>query len=145
MIPISFGREFPVGFSPLLKEFERWFGDLDGYGQQTGAHSVPELISLQDKDGYTVTADVPGLTDKDLSVDLHRGVLTISGHRELATPENFEVTRRERSSLNFSRSLRLPDEVDEERVNAAVKDGVLTITLPRQEAVKPRQIPIKVH
>jgi len=144
MIPIRFGQEFPVGFSPLLKEFERWFGDLDGYGLPA-AQTLPELITHQDKDGYTVTADVPGLTEKDLTVDLHRGVLTLNGKRELATPESFEVTRRERSSLNFSRSLRLPEEVDEEKVNASVKDGVLTITLPRQEAVKPRQIPIKVQ
>jgi HSP20 family protein len=145
MIPIRFGQEFPATFSPILREFERFFGELDQYGLGTATHTLPELVTHQDQDAYRVEVDVPGLTEKDVNLDLHRGVLTISGERSMSEPEEFKVTHRERGALRFSRSLRLPEQIDEEKVKATVKDGVLTVELPKREEVKPRRIPITTN
>jgi len=104
----------------------------------------PSLDLSQDDDNFVVALDAPGLSKEAFHVSLEDGVLTISGERRFPeVKEEDNVLRRERFSGSFSRSLTLPAAVDSEKVSAAYTDGVLTITLPRSEAAKPRQIQIK--
>lgn len=90
-----------------------------------------------------VEADVPGMTEKDLQIQLHQDVLTLSGQRKIAAPEGFTAHRKERASAQFSRSFALPAKVNAERSVATLRDGVLTIEIAKAEEVKPRQIAIR--
>ncbi len=109
----------------------------------TGA---PALDLYQDADNFTVRAELPGLKKEDIKLSLHDGVLTLSGDRrtEKAHDEKGSL-RNERFFGRFERSISLPMQVDGTRVTASYEDGVLTVTLPKAEAAKPRQIEIQAH
>ena len=89
-----------------------------------------------------MSADLPGLTEKDVRVELHDGVLTVSAERVASPPEGYKAHRRERATLKFSRSWRLGDAFDAERTSAEMKAGTLTIRLAKAAETKPRQIPV---
>ena len=101
----------------------------------------PPVNITQDADHFYVRAEVPGIDAKALSISAIRGRLSLSGTRELPKEhERVSYHRRERAEGSFSRIVTLPSEVDAERVEARYTDGILTITLPKAEAAKPRQI-----
>jgi HSP20 family protein len=91
----------------------------------------------------TLRADIPGVNDKDLSLQLTQDVLTVSGERRVAVPEGYSVHRQERTPTRFSRSFTLPCQVKADAIAASLKDGVLTVTLPKAPESQPRQIAIK--
>ncbi len=125
----------------LLFETSPFFG---GHHGGTNSHGFsPALDVYQDKDSVLVKAELPGMKKEDITLSLHDGVLTFSGERrqEKAHDEKGRV-RNERFFGRFERSLTLPVQVDGTRVTAAYEDGILTVTLPKSEAAKPRQIEI---
>ncbi|QQG36917.1 MAG: Hsp20/alpha crystallin family protein [Micavibrio aeruginosavorus] len=88
-------------------------------------------ISETDKD-YTVTADLPGLEQKDVSLTLNEGILTVSGEKQQETEEEGRAFHRvERSYGRFSRSLQLPSDVDESAIEATMKNGVLSVLIKK--------------
>jgi HSP20 family protein len=91
----------------------------------------------------TLRADIPGVADKDLNLQLTQDVLTVSGERRVATPEGYSVHRQERTPTRFSRSFTLPSQVKGDAIVASLKDGVLTVTLPKAPESQPRQIAVK--
>ncbi len=97
----------------------------------------------QDDDRYYIRAEVPGIKASALSVSALRNRVSISGHREIAREEE-EVSyhRRERPEGEFSRTVTLPGEIAADKVEARYADGVLTLTLPKAEESKPRQIAV---
>ena len=107
---------------------------------------APALDLYQDEDNFTVKAEIPGMKKDDIKLSLHDGVLTLSGERrsEKAHDEKGSI-RNERFFGHFERSINLPTQVDSTRVSASYEDGVLTVTLPKAEAAKPRQIEIQAH
>lgn len=105
-----------------------------GSWPQVFAHDVGEL--------YVVEAEVPGLTTEDLNVTLTADTLTLSGQREIATPEDVSIHRQERPSTKFSRSFTFETPVDVEGVTAQVKNGLLTVSLPKVAESRPRTIAI---
>lgn len=137
-----FRTEFPFG--SLFRDMERFMRDYDEDYFGATATPMPSFNTTQDPDAYHVTAELPGFAEKDIKLDVHRGLITVSGQRGVAAPEGHRAAHRERGVVKFSRSLRLPDEVDEGAVKATLKDGVLAISLPKRAEVKPRQIPIAV-
>jgi HSP20 family protein len=128
----------------MFRDMERFMRDYDESFFGATASPMPSFTSHQDDQAFHVTAELPGFQDKDVKVDVHRGVVTVSGERATSAPEGFRSSHRERGATKFSRSLRLPDEVDEAHVTAAIKDGVLSLTLPKRPEVKPRQIPVQL-
>jgi HSP20 family protein len=90
-------------------------------------------------------ADVPGMSDKDLSVSLQGDTLSISGERKQDAPTGYVAHRQERGAVRFARSLYLPCKVNAEQVSAAVRDGVLTITLHKAPEAQPRQITVRAQ
>jgi HSP20 family protein len=107
---------------------------------------APALDVHEDKDKFTVNLELPGLKREDISVHLEDGSLIISGERKVETiSEETEVHRRERYYGKFSRALTLPTAVAADQVKAAYKDGILTVTLPKAEAAKPKQIDVSVN
>ena len=104
---------------------------------------VPQVDVKEDDKAITVTAELPGLTEKDIEVTLEDGVLTLKGEkREEKTDAAAKIT--ERRYGRFMRSFRLPDGIDEDKVAASVDKGVLHITVPKnpKAAPKARSIPI---
>jgi HSP20 family protein len=99
--------------------------------------------NLYDKgDTFELIAEVPGLSKEDLDVKIQGNYLEINGKREVKIPEGYRVHLSERGSASFTRSLTLPADVDSGKVSAALKDGLLILTLPKSEVAKPRQISI---
>ncbi|MBI5549006.1 MAG: Hsp20/alpha crystallin family protein [Deltaproteobacteria bacterium] len=91
-------------------------------------------------DGYALELDLPGFTEKEVEVLLEGKHLTIRGDRKAA--QDVQYTRRERGFGAFERVFHLPDDVDPVRIEAKAKNGVLTVTLPKAEASKPKTIKI---
>jgi len=105
----------------------------------------PALDLYQDKDNVYMKAELPGMKKEDIDVSLHDGVLSISGERK--GEEKFkdaETYRSERFVGRFHRSITLPTPVKADQVKAHYKDGILTITMPKSEEAKTKQIEIKV-
>ena len=104
---------------------------------------APALDVHEDKDGYTVRVELPGLKREDIDVALQDGVVVISGERKAEVrKEDTEVHRQERFYGKFSRALTLPTAVVSDKVVANYKDGILTVTLPKAEEAKAKQITV---
>ena len=116
------------------------------FGRQTQLFSgwSPALDLYQNNDNVVAVVELPGMRKDDIEISLHNGTLTIGGERKKAQSEgNGEsATRTERFSGKFRRSITLPTRVDANKVNATYKDGILTVTLPKAEEVKPRKIAV---
>jgi HSP20 family protein len=105
---------------------------------------VPAVDIYEDKDKITVQAALPGMKKDQIDVSLHRDTLTISGERKQESEEkDCDVCRSERYFGRFQRSITLPQPVDQNKIDAQYKDGVLTITCQKSEEAKRRQIEIK--
>lgn len=103
-------------------------------------------VNLYDAgDELMITAQVPGLTEKEIQITGNQEVLTISGERVVKVPEGYSVHRQERGNVRFSRSFTFPCKVDMEKASATVKDGVLTVKLAKAAEAKPRQITVKAQ
>ena len=106
---------------------------------------TPVLDVHEDKDSYTIRVEVPGMKREDIVVSLQDGALVISGERrEEKITKDTEVHLQERLYGKFSRALTLPTAVAGDKVKAAYKDGILTVTLPKAEEAKPKQIDVTV-
>ncbi len=100
---------------------------------------------FEDKDHFTLKAELPGMKKDDINLTLHDGCLTVSGERKGEQKyENAEVHRAERFVGRFQRTLTLPSPVAMDKITAQYKDGILTVTLPKTEEAKPKQIEVKV-
>jgi HSP20 family protein len=107
---------------------------------------APALDVQEDKDKFTVTLELPGLKREDISVQIEEDSLVVSGERKEETvSEGTEVHRRERFYGKFSRTLTLPVAVAADQVKANYKDGLLSVTLPKAEAAKPKSIDVNVN
>ena len=134
------------GLTVLRDEMDRlfdriWEGDLPrrGLGEWT-----PVLDFSETKEFFFVNMEVPGLDPKEIKISLQDHILTISGERKKEEEEKDErFYRIERSYGTFTRSIRLPMPVEENKVNAVFKNGVLTISIPKAEASKGIYVPIK--
>lgn len=129
-----------------MREFLRW----DPFGEMTpawptfeGATFAADFDVKETKDGFVFTADVPGIAEKDLQVELSGNRLSVSGKRESEKTEQgdtFYTT--ERSYGSFVRSFTLPEGVDTEKVKAELKNGVLNLTLPKRPEAQPKKISV---
>jgi HSP20 family protein len=112
---------------------------------KNGGQWLPEVDVTEDKDRVIVKADLPGMKQEEIAVEVADGVLTIKGERKRETETKDAKTYRvERSYGSFLRSFTLPAGVDAARVNAAYKNGVLEVTLPKLADAKAKQIKVEV-
>jgi HSP20 family protein len=117
--------------------------DHSGRGNGTTRRWLPPMDLVETVDQYVLRADLPGLSDGDVNVQLEDNVLTISGERKAEHEQQREgYYRLERSSGAFSRSLTLPDGVDPDGVQAHFDRGVLEIRIPKPEQKKPKPVQI---
>lgn len=101
----------------------------------------PLDVQVTDND-YLVYAFLPGVTAEDLDIQIENNVVTIKGEIRIEEDENIRYLLRERPSGTFQRAIELPDDVDADHVKAELKNGVLTVQLPKSEMAKPRKIQI---
>ena len=106
---------------------------------------TPALDLYEDKDNLIVKAELPGMKKEDIDISFHDGTLTISGERKHEEKqEDAETCRSERFFGRFHRTLALPKPVQSDKAKAAYEDGILTVTLPKTEEAKPKQIEVNV-
>jgi HSP20 family protein len=106
---------------------------------------MPAADLVEREHDFVVRMDLPGVDRNDVKITIQDNVLTIRGEKkEEKEVQGANSHRIERSSGSFARSFSLPAEVSSEKIEALCKDGVLTVTLPKSEAAKPRQIDVKV-
>src|SRR6266478_3090851 len=103
---------------------------------------APPVDIYETRDGLVVLADLPGVAKEALDVRVDNNVLTIRGQARHAVPS--DVAYREYDLVNFFRQFELNEKVDQQRITADLKCGVLTLHLPKAEAAKPRQIAVQV-
>ena len=134
--------------SSLRDEVNRLFdGSFPNLSRDAGFFGgwAPALDVHQDKDHVYLKVELPGMKKEDINISLHDGMLTISGERKMdEEATEGEVFRTERFFGKFHRSVSLPTSIDSGKVNAAYKDGILTVTLPKTEEAKPKQIEVNV-
>lgn len=146
MLNTRFGRPHPASsFNQTVNQiFESAFADLT-HGSSRSVRAFPALNAWEDAQNLYLEAELPGFRIEDLDITLANNELTISGKREDLTPEGATFVRRERASGSFLRTLRISTDVDAANVGASLINGVLTITLPKAEAAKPRKISVKTN
>ena len=135
------GRQMSSLNDEVERMFRQAFGDTQA-ASPAGAFS-PALDVQETEDGFTLHIELPGVSADDVEVSLEENVLTIAGERAFYPEEEPDEFRRiERHFGRFHRSVRLPDRVDADRVEAGYRDGMLTISVPKAEDAKPRRIQI---
>ena len=103
---------------------------------------VPRVDVRENAEAFVVVADLPGADEKSVEATVQKRVLTIEGWTQLEKPQGGEELGREFGAGRFRRDFTLPDAVDPERIQARVKNGVLTVTIPKKDEVKARKIQV---
>jgi HSP20 family protein len=125
----------------MMRLFDTWGPEVSG---DAGAGVFPPINISQDDDSFYVHAEVPGIQVSDLNISALRNRVSIAGRREIPKEhEGASYHRRERAEGEFARTVTLPAEVEANKVEARYAHGILTLTLPKAEAAKPRQIVVK--
>jgi len=133
-----------TAYSPFEKEIDRFFNDVLNGTAARGDVWAPASDVHEDANGFSVTMAIPGVDPKEVSITVDHGVLTVSGERKVDTEaEGRTYLAREITNGAFSRSYRVPRNVDTEKVSASYKEGLLKIGLPKKEEAKPRRIQIE--
>ena len=133
-------------FTGLGRELEQILGGVGRDGARAVADWRPAADLVEAEDGYHIELDVPGLTEKDVQIQFEDDVLTVSGERKTehkSVEDGYRYV--ERRQGRFERSFRLPQGIDAEQVKANIEQGVLRVTLPKPEKLKPKQIPVNFN
>ncbi len=136
----------------LQHEMNRLFGSFFDAPSASGAGNggavrqwIPAMDLVETKDHFIIRADLPGLTEQDVTVELEENVLSVSGERRAETTQEREgYYRIERASGRFARSLTLPEGVDPAGITAEFHDGVLEVRVPKPTERKPQRVAIGV-
>ena len=125
----------------VLTDFDRSYGDDVGW--RLAAEGAPRTNLYDSGDHFVVVAEVPGMAKDEIDIKVQGNYLELSGNRKKEIPEGYKVHRTESPASTFTRSFTIPSDVDVEKVQASLRDGLLTLTLPKAEAAKPKQIDIR--
>lgn len=135
----------PDGIDLFRSQLNRLFNDFDD--AYTGLNQYPAAApptNMHDNGNqFILKAEVPGMTKDDLQIKIQGNYLELSGSKKNEPPEGYKAHRIERGSASFTRSFTLATDVDVDKVQAELGDGILTLTLPKVEAAQAKQIEIK--
>ena len=131
------------GLFNLRNEVDRMFRDFYDDSETKESYWMPSVDITEDNDKLTLSAEIPGVKKEDVKISLNNGILTIEGEKKQAREEKDENSyRSERYYGKFTRSFNLTSEIDEDKIKADYNSGIVSITLPKSEKVKSRQISI---
>ena len=140
-------RMLNESFEPLMRLqgqmgqlLESFFEDMPAIRPYGAAY--PGINLWEDGENGYLEAELPGLTLENIEVYVKGSEVTISGQRSFPTQEGVNWYRHERAQGNFSRTITVPWEIDPDKVQAKLQDGVLTVTLPKTESHKPRKVTV---
>jgi HSP20 family protein len=138
-------RELNTIQGEINRLFNSFFDTPVNAGEGVGRRWLPAMDLVEADDHYVLRADLPGLSEADVNIEVEDDVLTVSGERKAEHEQRGEGYHRlERSYGSFSRSLTLPEGVDPEAVQATFDRGVLEVRIPKPEQKKPRRVSISV-
>jgi HSP20 family protein len=126
--------------SQLLDDFDSDWPSPSVFG---GGKIWPRLNLADAREKMVLTVEVPGLSEKDVSVAIEQDVLTISGERRVTAPAGYSIHRQERGDFKFVRSLAMPCKIDAEKSTATVRNGILTVSLPKAPEAQPKRIEVR--
>ncbi len=126
-----------------LLDDSRWFGGYETDRERNLVNWRPAVDIQETPEAFVLTADIPGIDPKEVEITVSKGVLTLKGERAAPSAEESSVLRRERAAGRFERGFSLPDEIDEDRVAASGRNGVLEVVLPKKPEVQPRKIVVE--
>lgn len=130
-------------FGSLERVVEGLWRGLGGPVAAAPGSFAPRIDIVEREAEYLVTAELPGLEEKDFQLEVHGNVLTLSGEKRLEHAEERQGWRwSERAYGSFRRAIQLPAEVESDKASASFRNGVLTVTLPKAEHARVRQIPV---
>lgn len=129
----------------VRREMDRLSGGLGGgILREPRAGVFPLMNITENKDGFVVRAELPGMKADEIDISVTQDTLSISGERKIpAESEDAKYHRKEREAGKFNRIINMPRQINSEKVEATSVDGILTIVLPKAEEAKPKQITIK--
>src|SRR5436190_15919611 len=113
----------------------------NGHSLQREQFVAPPSSVMEDKEGYTLHVEMPGVNKEGLEISVENNELTILGHRSLPSVEGTIIHRESRTN-NFRRTFELDPSIDTAKISAKIEHGVVTLTLPKAEQVKPRKITV---
>jgi len=127
----------------LFDDMDRIFSSF--FDEDTGLNTnLPRVDVRDEENSYVLEAELPGTTEKDIDVKVENDLLQISTKNEEEKEEKKKgYLMRERRSASYHRSFVLPKDTDRDKIEANFKDGLLTLTIPKTEVAKPRQIEVK--
>jgi HSP20 family protein len=128
--------------------FEEFFSDFPFSGSmfEDGDRWTPSVDIMEKEGNLILRAELPGLSEKQIELKLEGNTLTLKGERKMENEDKKGTYHRVESSYgSFTRSFRLPDTVDTNKIHADYKNGILTVTIPQKSEVKPREIPVSVQ
>lgn len=137
----GYGNRWPA-LRTDLERLQEEMSKLYSGAMRTIAPEYPAVNVWANADAAVVTIELPGVATEDLDISVVGSALTVKGKRD-TNGESGKHHRRERVYGSFSRAIDLPFEVDQEKIDAKLANGILNITLPRAEADKPRKIKVK--
>lgn len=153
MIPTRFTAAALPEMTTMARRLNRLFDEAfqaqqwsrEDSGSVTSAW-LPAVDVFEEKDAVRIMAELPGVKADEVRISLENSVLTIRGEkRQMAEEHTERVHRYERAYGGFERSFTVPTTIDADHIKATYEDGVLTLTLPKVERAKPRQISVEVQ
>jgi len=128
----------------VRRRMDRLFDELDRESAPAREGTWPHGVLYDAGERLLLQVAVPGLVKEDVHISGSQDVLTVSGERRLPAPEGHTIQRRERLPVRFCRTFAFPVKVDVEHAEASLKDGILTIQVPKAPEVRPRAIQVHV-
>ena len=132
-----------------LASFDQLRRGMDELFERVGARTTrragafPPVNLYETTNDYVLTAELPGLSDKDIDVSVERNRVTLRGDRKIEHPSDASLHRVERQAGVFRRTVELPVEVDADKAEAVYRNGVLVLQIPKAPAHQPRQVAVK--
>ena len=131
--------------SDLVYHGGRSLADNNESTENSAVDWIPTVNITESKSGYRIDAEIPGVNREDVQVTVEHGKMTIQGDRKFeSSTENEKLHRLERSDGTFLRNFRIPDDADPDSVKAGFKNGVLSVSIPKSESSKLKQIEVEI-
>lgn len=139
----EFGIEIERHLSKLGKDIQQFVEKVVPLANEDKDYA-PDCDIIESEDEYKILLDLPGLSKKEIGISLKNNVLTVKGEREVTAAEGEEFKRQERRRGAFARAFAVPQAVNAAEVSASFRNGVLTVAMPKSEALKDsKSIPVK--
>ena len=133
-----------LSMTSQINEWDNFLDDIFGKSTEAkSAHWIPSVDIHENKSEFNLTADLPGLSKKDVKINIDDSVLTVSGERPYIE-KSTDVYRIERGYGKFNRSFKLPENINTDKISASFKNGVINIILPKKEETISKSKEIKI-